>query len=524
MKKTTTPPPTTTKQSDQQRIEQLEKQNQELTALVEWYQEQFRLSQAKKFGSSSEKTPVDQMEFPLFNEAEITASPSAEEPDLEEIIVTQKKRKERKTNSKTLPVEIVPYTLSEEERVCSCCGDSMHVMSQEVRREIMVIPAEVKILEHVRDVFACRRCEKENTHTPIVKAPMPNPVFLKSMASPSAVAHVITQKYMAAVPLYRQERQFQQLGLELSRQTMSNWILNVANEWLDPLKEVMKDTLLQQSSLHSDETTLQVLQEKDRPATTKSYMWLYRTGNTGPKCVIYDYQTTRAAKHPQNFLKNVRGFLHADGYKGYDGLSNITISGCWAHARRKFDEAQKAAPPSKGGLLTLAEQALQKINALYKIEKQIVGKEPEERLKVRQEQSIPLVEAFFAWLRKIKPEVLPKGKLGEAIQYALNQQKKLEVPFSNGELDIDNNRAERAFKPFVVGRKNWLFSTSSKGAKASATIYSIMETAKENNLHVFHYFVYLLETLPNIDIKNTEELKKLVPWSKDLPANCYLQK
>lgn len=527
MKTITTPSNSTTEHRDpQKRIEELEKQNQELKVLVDWYKEQFRLKQHQKFGASSEKYIDGQIELPLFNEAEITASPSTTEPELVTDSTEDKKteRKERKTQSNHLPIETVTYTLSEKEQVCSCCGNELHVMKKEIRRELIVIPAEVKVLQHERDVFACRACEKGNINTPIVPAPMPNPVFQKSMASPSSVAHVLVQKYMVGTPLYRQEQQFEQLGVSLSRQTMSNWILSVSDEWITPLINQMKETLLKQSVLHADETTVQVLNEKDRAPTSDSYMWLYRTGRVGPKCVLFDYQATRASKHPKRFLNGFKGKLHADGYKGYDGLADITISGCWAHARRKFDQAHKSAPSSKGGLLTLAEQALQKIGAIYKIEKEIASLNFEERLKIRQDQSLPLVKAYFEWLKTIKPKVLPKSKLGEAIQYSLNQQKKLEVPFYDGKLDIDNNRAERSIKPFVIGRKNWLFSNSSKGAKASASIYSLIETAKENNLHIFHYLVHLFETLPNINIDDPGELEKLVPWSEELPERCYLPK
>ncbi|HSO58431.1 MAG TPA: IS66 family transposase [Paenisporosarcina sp.] len=513
--------PSSTKTEQEKRIDDLEKRNMELTTLVAWYEEQFRLKKHQEFGASSEKSADGQLELPLFNEAEITATPLEEE--LEETSPEEKPTKNpRKTLEENLPVDIVTYSLPSEEQACSSCGNDLHVMKKEIRRELQIIPAQVKIIQHERDVFACRTCEHENILTPIVKAPMPNPVYPKSMASPSAVAYVLTQKYMAGVPLYRQEKQFEQLGVPLSRQTLSNWVLYSAHQWFEPLVQQMKETLVSQEVLHADETTVQVLHEKDRAPTSTSYMWLYRTGREGPKCVLFDYQTTRAAKHPTRFLQGFKGKLQVDGYKGYEGLPNVTLSGCWAHVRRKFDQAQKAAPPKLGGQLTLAEQSLQKIGALYRIEKTIALLDSEQRLKIRQEQSLPLVEAYFAWLKMIRPQVLPKSKFGEAIQYTLNQQKKLMEPFKDGRLDLDNNLAERSIKPFVIGRKNWLFSNSSRGAKASAMIYSLMETAKENRLNVFQYFMYLFETLPNSDLTNSEGLKELLPWSTELPDQCYL--
>jgi transposase len=518
MRQSTTP---LTNKTEQDRIEALEKQNKELKALVAWYEEHFRLKKKQEFGASSEKTSIDQLELPLFNEAEITATTFEAEVD-ESSPENKQKRNPRKTYEKNLPVEIVTYTLPIEEQACLCCGNSLHVMKKEVHRELQIIPAQVKIIQHERDVFACRTCEQENITTPIVSAPMPNPVFPKSMASPSAIAHILMQKYMSGVPLYRQEKQFEQLGVLLSRQTLSNWILYSTEKWIEPLVQQMRETLLNQEVLHADETTVQVLHEKDRAPTSTSYMWLYRTGKGGPNCVLFDYQTTRASKHPSRYLQGFKGKLHVDGYKGYEGLPGVTLSGCWAHVRRKFDQAQKAAPPKQGGQLTLAEQALQKIGVLYRIEKNITSEVPEERLKVRQEQSLPLVEAFFTWLKSIRPKVLPKSKFGEAIQYALNQQKKLMEPFKDGRLDLDNNRAERSIKPFVIGRKNWLFSNSSKGAKASALIYSLLETAKENQLNVFQYLIYLFGILPNMDLNDTLKLLALVPWSTELPEQCYL--
>lgn len=520
MRQSTTP---SSIKTEQDRIEALEKQNKELKALVAWYEEQFRLKKHQEFGASSEKTSNDQLALPLFNEAEITAT--SFEDEVEESSPEKKQnRSPRKTFEENLPVEIVTYTLPIKEQACLCCGNSLHLMKKEVRRELQIIPAQVKIIQHERDIFACRTCEQENITTPIVAAPMPNPVFPKSMASPSAIAYVLMQKYMSSVPLYRQETQFKQLGVPLSRQTMSNWILYSADKWIEPLVLQMRETLLNQEVLHADETTIQVLQENDRSPRSTSYMWLYRTGKEGPKCTLFDYQTTRSSKHPIRYLQGFKGKLHVDGYKGYDGLPGVTLSGCWAHVRRKFDQAQKAAPPKQGGQLTLAEQALQKIGALYRIEKKIASEDSEERFKIRQEQSLPMVEAFFTWLKIIRPKVLPKSKFGEAIQYALNQQKKLMEPFKDGRLDLDNNLAERSIKPFVIGRKNWLFSNSSKGAKASAQIYSLLETAKENQLNVFQYLIYLFEILPNMDLSDSQKLQTLVPWSTDLPEQCYLAK
>lgn len=511
------------------RIEELELENAKLQAKVDWLEAQFRLMAQKKYGASSEKVPEGQAALELFNEAE-TLSGSVE-ADVEEATETTssktKKRKQRKSLDEHLPVTIVTYSLPEEERVCSCCGNSTHVMTTETRRDISIIPAQVYVTEHQREIYSCRVCEREGIETPIVKAPAPNPVLPKSMASPSVLAYVLTQKFQAGLPLYRLEEQFRQLGASLSRQTLSNWVLSATERWIAPLYELMKQTLLKQGVLHADETTLQVLREEGRKASSKSYMWLYRTGQSGPPCVLYDYQTTRSAKHAKRFLESFRGTLHVDGYQGYDGLPGITLSGCWAHARRKFIEATRSVSQKQG--TTLSEEAISRIGTFYQLEKEIAELEkktgrwdPETRLRIRTEKSLPLVKAYFAWLKSIRPQILRKSPLGEAVTYALNQEKKLMQPFLDGRLDIDNNLAERTIKPFVIGRKNWLFAVTPKGATSSAMAYSLVVTAKENGLNIFNYLQYLFSALPNINTSDEKELARYLPWSPDLPEECRL--
>lgn len=272
--KTTTPNPTNQIDELQQKCDSLEKKNAELTAKIKWFEEQFRLSKQRQFGSSSEKTNPDQLELPLFNEAEVEADPQVEEPTVETITYKRKKAQgQREMKLENLPTETVEYRLLEEEQVCSCCDGTLHEMSTEVRRELKVIPAEVKVIEHVRFVYACRNCEKNELETPIVTAPMPAPVFPKSLASLSAMAYIMNQKYVEAMPLYRQEQQFSRLGIHLSRQTISNWILNGATTWLRRLYDRMHQLLLENDIAYADETTLQVLKEPGRAATATSYLW-----------------------------------------------------------------------------------------------------------------------------------------------------------------------------------------------------------------------------------------------------------
>jgi transposase len=312
----------------------------------------------------------------------------------------------------------------------------------------------------------------------------------------------------------------ERFGVFLSRQTLSNWILHGADTWLSPVYNQMREHLLKQDILHADETSLQVLSEPDRPATSKSFMWLYRTGRIGPPIVLYDYQRTRASKHPKRFLDGFQGYLHVDGYSGYNGIPDVNLVGCWAHARRKFTEALQALPESAKTTQVKAKEGLAFCNQLFAIERDLEDVSSEERYKKRLERSQPVLDAFSAWLREQTPRVLPKSALGQAIKYCRNQWDRLGAFLEDGRLEIDNNRAERSIKPFVIGRKNWLFSNTAKGAKSSAIIYSIVETAKENGLNPFNYLKYLFEKLPNIDLSDTEKLDQFLPWSTKIPEEC----
>jgi len=513
--------PTLTIEEYAAQLARLEQQVAELSAKLKWYEEQFRLAQKKRFGASSEKTHPDQLAFDLFNEAEVLATPEGEEPPTEKITYERRKPTgKREARLDHLPIETVTYELGEDERVCSCCGGTLHEMSTETRNEIEIIPAQAKVVRHVRKVYACRRCEREEIRTPIVTAPMPKPVYPGSLASPSSMAYVMTQKYVDSQPLYRQEQQFARLGLSISRQTLANWMMYGAT-WLSPLVDRMREHLLKQDILHADETTLKVLREPGKSAETQSYLWLYRTGRTGPPIVLYDYKPTRNGAHPREFLSGFKGYLHVDGYSGYHKVQGVTLVGCWAHARRKFDEALKALPAGQSKTETAAHQGLAFCNELFAIERELKDASPEERHAVRMERSKPILEAYLAWLQKQRSRTLPKSLLGQAIAYSLNQWDKLTAFLKDGRLELDNNRSERSIKPFVIGRKNWLFANTPRGAKASATIYSVIETAKENGLNPFQYLKYLFEQLPQLpDPKDPEALDRLLPWSSSLPLTC----
>jgi transposase len=510
----------------QQQNEKLIRQNAELSAKLKWYEEQFRLAQHKRFGASSEKTNPDQLELILFNEAEMLATPPGEEPPTEK--VTYERRKQvgkREDDLSDLPVETAVYALEEGEQICACCGGSLHEMSTETRSEIAIVPPQVKVIRRVRQVYACRHCERNEVQTPIVTAPAPKPVYPGSLASPSILSHVMCQKYVDSLPLYRQEQMFARLGYQLSRQTMANWMIYGAEQWLAPLFAALKVYLLRQSVLHADETTLQVLKEPDKSAEAKSYLWLYRTGRGIAPVVLYEYQRTRGGEHPRNFLAGYSGYLHVDGYPGYHKVAKVKLVGCWAHARRKFDEALSAAPPeARSNPESVAVQGLAFCNKLYALERDWAEAAPEERREKRQTHSLPVVEAYGKWLKQQRSRTTPKSLAGEAITYSLNQWEKLTAFLEDGRLELDNNRSERSIKPFVIGRKNWLFANTPRGAKASATIYSVIETAKENGLIPFNYLQYLFEQLPQLTGPlDTEALEPFLPWSDLLPADCRIK-
>lgn len=506
-------------ESLQQRCASLEQQNADLQAQVKLLMEQLRLATHKRFGASSERSDANQLKLDLFNETEAEAQPGAEEPTVETITYERRKKQpgQREAMLGNLPVERIEYRLSEAERSCPCCGHLMHEMSWETRRELKHIPAQTVVVEHVQYIYGCRPCEKNEIEPPVVKAPMPRPAFPGSLASPSMVSFVMSKKYVEGMPLYRQEQQFAREGLDLSRQTLANWVVLGSDRWLSPVFDRLHEELLTRRYLHADETTLQVLHEPQRPAASKSYMWLYRSGRDGPPIVLYDYQESRAKEHPKKFLEGFTGYLHVDGYSGYHDVENATLVGCWSHARRKFDESIKSLPKAEQREMTTARIGLEYCNRLFKIERGLQDASPEERHAGRQEQSRPVLDAFLAWLQEQSAQVLPKSLLGTAITYCLNQWSKLVVFLEDGNLELHNNRSERSIKPFVIGRKNFLFSNTPRGARASAITYSLVETAKENGLHPRLYLEYLFEQLPNIQMDDPNAWGELLPWSERLP-------
>lgn len=389
----------------------------------------------------------------------------------------------------------------------------MHVMSKEIRRELKIVPAKISVIEHISYVYACRNCENTKIETPIIKAKSPKALIPKSLVSPSMMAYIMNQKFVNSLPLYRQEQEFKRMNLLLSRQNLANWMIKGANI-LKPLTAKMKEILLSKKILHADETTLEVLCEPNRSSETNSYMWLYRTSGCDEPIVIYDYQEGRSGKYAKEFLEGFKGYLHTDGWGGYHRLEpDITLCGCWAHARRKFDEALKVDKHDDTSKI-----GLDYCNRLFKIEEKILKESAKEKFKIRQKESKKITEEFFSWVSEKMNEVLPKSLIGTALQYALNQKKYLLSFLKDGRIELSNNRAERSIRPFVIGRKNWLFCNTPSGARSSAIIYSIMETAKENGLRPLEYLTFIFE-----QYQNGQDIEAFLPWSDLIPQNCKVK-
>jgi transposase len=489
------------------RISELENTVVELTALVEHFKELFKLSQHKRFGPSSE-TSANQLS--LFGE-----SPQPETnagPKTETISYIRRRAGKRQEDLSKLPLEIVEYDIPEAERKCPECGGSVQEIGVEKRSEIKIVPARVIHVEHRRKVYKCGNCAKSTGKTPIVKAEAPEPVIKGSVASVSLISYIMTQKYLMHLPLYRLEQEFKRRGVYINRQNMANWVIQVSL-MLDLVYSRLRSKLLEHDNIHSDDTGVQVLREPGKEPQSKSAMWLYRTGSDSTTPVaFYDYQPDRKAERPETFLADWCGYCHGDGYHGYHKLPNVTVVGCWAHVRRKFNDAFKIAKAPDSP----AKIGLDYCDRLFALERDFAKMSPKERFDAREEFSKPVAEAFFSWSQSV---VVPsKLAITRAITYALNQKEWLMNVYLDGRLELSNNRGERSVKPFVMGRKNWLFSTSVSGVKASAIAFSIIETAKENGLKPFEYLQYLLESLPNT---TTGQIESLMPWSSTLPPECH---
>jgi transposase len=515
----------------QDQMEGLTRQTQALNDKMQLVMEQLVLSKKSRFGRSSEKMAgpgqirfmeVDG-EIVFFNEAEAVCDLDAPEPDSLEPQQPKKKKQagKREADLAGLPVRRIDHYLSEKELAAEFGEKGWKQLPDAISRCYRFVPAKVEVEEHHVGVYSSKTDDR------MVKAPHPKKLLPGSLVSPSLAAAVLNGKYVNAVPLYRLEKEFERYGLAITRQNMANWVIRLGESCFGPLYDYLHTLLYRYPVIQADETP--VLVNKDgRPAGSKSWMWVYRSGCLYQKeqVILYEYQKTRNASHPRKFLKDYNGICVTDGYQVYHTLEkekeDLKIAGCWVHCRRKFEEALEVIPKElrKQSVLDLL---MNQIRAIYREEGKLSGFSADERVEKRQLVVKPLVDAFFAYVKQNSGRVPKSGKAREAFTYALNQEPYLRVFLENGNVPMDNNASERAIRGFCIGKKNWEMIDTVHGASASAIIYSISETAKANGLKPYEYFEYLLTEIPkHQDESSTEFLADLLPWSEKLPE--YIRK
>lgn len=512
----------------QGQMEELSRQTQALNDRMQLMMEQMVLFQKNRFGRSSEKmADSEQIRFMevdgtivFFNEAEAVCDLDAPEPDDLELKAPKKKKQPGKKAADIagLTVKRIDHYLKEEELTAEFGENGWKQLPDAISRCYQFIPASVVIEEHHTGVYSSKLDEH------MIKAPHPRNLLHGSLVSPSLAAAVINGKYVNAVPLYRLEKEFERYGLAITRQNMANWMIRLGEEYLGTMYDYLHKLLYDYHVIQADETP--VLVNKDgRPAGSQSYMWVYRSGfmYRDRQIILYEYQKTRNASHPREFLRDYTGICVTDGYQVYHTLEkereNLKIAGCWVHCRRRFNDALEVIPKAhrKESILHLI---MKQIQAIYREEGKLSDFSTEDRLMQRQLVVKPLVDAFFAYLKQNEPKIPKNGKIREAFTYALNQESYLKVFLEDGDVPIDNNASERAIRGFCIGKKNWEMIDTVNGANSSAIIYSIAETAKANNLKPFDYFEYLLTEIPkHVDDKNIDFLAELLPWSDMLPEN-----
>ena len=515
----------------QDQMEGLTKQTQALNDKMQLMMEQLVLSKKSRFGRSSEKMAgpgqirfmeVDG-EIVFFNEAEAVCNLDAPEPDSLEPQQPKKKKQagKREADLAGLPVRRIDHYLSEKELAAEFGEKGWKQLPDAISRCYRFVPAKVEVEEHHVGVYSSKTDDR------MVKAPHPKKLLPGSLVSPSLAAAVLNGKYVNAVPLYRLEKEFERYGLAITRQNMANWVIRLGESCFGPLYDYLHTLLYRYPVIQADETP--VLVNKDgRPAGSKSWMWVYRSGCLYQKeqVILYEYQKTRNASHPRKFLKDYNGICVTDGYQVCHTLEkekeDLKIAGCWVHCRRKFEEALEVIPKElrKQSVLDLL---MNQIRAIYREEGKLSGFSADERVEKRQLVVKPLVDAFFAYVKQNSGRVAKSGKAREAFTYALNQEPYLRVFLENGNVPMDNNASERAIRGFCIGKKNWEMIDTVHGASASAIIYSISETAKANGLKPYEYFEYLLTEIPkHQDESSTDFLTDLLPWSEKLPE--YIRK
>ena len=475
-------------------------------ARIRLLEEFLRLEKHKRFSHSSEKYPG---QGELFNEAELahclpeqdTAEPE-ETPETSDE-TTPKKKPGRKGFSDSIPREQVFIDLTDEEK-----HGAINTFYSKVKEELDIVPAKVRVLEYLQEkaVFI------EDGQRSIKTAELPKHPIGKAMASVGLLAYLIIAKYMDGLPLYRMEGILKRYGGDVTRTSMANWIIRLATQ-CQPLLHLMRDHQQTGSLIQMDETRIQVLKEKNYVSTGNKYMWVTLGGPPNEPVVIFDYDPSRGHEVPLRLLDGYEGYLQSDGYAGYDAVSKkqkLIQVGCWDHCRRKFKDSQAAQPKLKKGVSTKADIALAKIGKLYHIEKKIKHLSPEQKYEHRQKKSVPILTDLKVWLDNNLGKSPKDSLISTALGYMKNQWPKLIRYCEDGNLPISNIMAENAIRPFVIGRKAWLFSDTAKGAHASGLFYSLIETAKANEIDPYSYLYHIFKALPYAD--TVEKIETLLPW------------
>ncbi len=485
---------------------------------IERLREQVNVLLARRFGASSEK--VADAQLGLFNEAELEAAAEGEpeaEGETTEVAPHQRAKPRRTPLPDHLPRINIEHPLPASERLCPRHGVALERFGEVTSEQLDIVPAKVRVLRHIRGKYRCPCCSGHLRTAPLPPQPVP-----KSNASPGLLAYIATAKFVDGLPLYHQELQLARIGFELSRTTLAVWMIRVGR-LVQPLINLLRDELLARAYVLMDETTVQVLKEAGKAAESKSYLWAQMNAEGGPPIVLFEYDPTRSSAVPKRLLEGFVGTLHTDGYAGYDAVvaaQGLTRLYCWTHARRRFVEVLKslklnpkklpAKPPPKA---RRALRAIGFIKTLYAIEGRIADKPPDERRRVRQAESLPVLAQFRAWLDATRTKILPSGKLGQALAYLDAHWAGLVRYCEDGRYGMDTNPVENAIRPFCVGRRRWLFSDTVAGAKSSANLYSLVETAKANGLDPYAYLRHVFTELPKAS--SVEDIERLLPTHLD---------
>ena len=503
-------------------LEDVQKEKAAIQQERDNFKEQVDYLTKKLFGSSSEKGACEiPGQMNLFNEAEAEAAASPDPEDSDTATGTSeetKQRRKRSTNEerfKGLPVKKVMLEPDKEDLVCRKCGGEMVPIGTEfVRRELKIVPARAAVIEYYSVNYACKECRKNAEVPTIVKGKDGKAHMMYGMASASTVAWVVYQKFCNGMPLYRISQDLERLGAKISRATLANWMIKNSDAFFAPMYDFFRRKLLERKFAMADETPVQVLHEPERRAQTKSFMWLFRSGEDGEQpIIIYKYSETRAGDTAVDFLDGFDGYLMCDGYSGYNKVKTATRLACWAHIRRYLIDAIP-----KGKQLDYTQPAVQGVmytNQLFDLEDKIRNKYKmfdaikEARLK----QEKPIIEGFLSWLEMQNP--VRNSRLDKAVTYIRNRKKYLANYLEDGRCSISNNLSENSIRPFVVGRKGWLFCDTPAGAQASAMAYTMVEMAKANNVNVYHYLTFLFEHQPSFQMTD-QELEQLAPWNKNV--------